>query len=103
VLDLISVFATCARERTGSAELPGILGHHAGRAVAAHSLRHASTASRECSKTLDACERRISDLDDLVVPSRVVHLPLSWDDPATQFGDSQIHAGRPPDAPLVPE
>jgi len=34
---------------------------------------------------LDACERRIPDLDDISVPSRIVHLPLSWDDPATQL------------------
>src|SRR5581483_9883443 len=34
-------------------------------------------------EALDACEREIPELDDLVVASRVVHLPLSWDDPAT--------------------
>jgi len=33
-------------------------------------------------EALEDCERRIPDLDDLTVPSRVVHLPLSWDDPA---------------------
>lgn len=33
---------------------------------------------------LIAAEAVLPDADDLVVPSRTVHLPLSWDDPATR-------------------
>jgi urea carboxylase len=51
---------------------------------------------------LDACERRIPDSDDLVVPSRVVHLPLSWDDPATQLAIRKYMQGVRPDAPWCP-
>jgi urea carboxylase len=51
---------------------------------------------------LDACERRIPDLDDIVVPSRIVHLPLSWDDPATQLAIRKYMQGVRPDAPWCP-
>jgi urea carboxylase len=48
---------------------------------------------------LDACESPIPDLDDLVVPSRIVHLPLSWDDPATQLAVAKYTQSVRPDAP----
>jgi len=51
---------------------------------------------------LDACERRIPDLDDITVKSRVVHLPLSWDDPATQLAIRKYMQGVRPDAPWCP-
>src|SRR4029077_6404539 len=56
----------------------------------------------ELLEALDTCERRIPDLDDLVVPSRVVHLPLSWDDPATQLAIRKYMQGVRPDAPWCP-
>jgi urea carboxylase len=51
---------------------------------------------------LDACETRIPDLDDIVVPSRIVHLPLSWDDPATQLAIRKYMQSVRPDAPWCP-
>lgn len=51
---------------------------------------------------LDECERRIPDLDDLTVPSRIVHLPLSWDDPATRLAIEKYMQGVRPDAPWCP-
>jgi urea carboxylase len=51
---------------------------------------------------LDACEARIPDLDDIVVPSRIVHLPLSWDDPATQLAIRKYMQSVRPDAPWCP-
>jgi len=51
---------------------------------------------------LDACERRIPDLDDISVPSRIVHLPLSWDDPATQLAIRKYMQSVRPDAPWCP-
>jgi len=51
---------------------------------------------------LDHAESRIPDLDDLVVPSRVVHLPLSWDDPATRLAIQKYMQGVRPDAPWCP-
>src|SRR6185369_711901 len=53
-------------------------------------------------EALAACEKRIPDLDDLVVPSRVVHLPLSWDDPATQLAIRKYMQSVRPDAPWCP-
>jgi urea carboxylase len=53
-------------------------------------------------EALDACERQIPDLDDIVVASRIVHLPLSWDDPATQVAIRKYMQGVRPDAPWCP-
>ncbi|MFK4759877.1 urea carboxylase [Microbacterium sp. ZW T5_45] len=51
----------------------------------------------------------IQELDDalpptreLVVPSREVHLPLSWDDPATRLAIERYMAGVRDDAPWTP-
>ncbi len=40
--------------------------------------------------------------DDIVVPSRIVHLPLSWDDPATQLAIRRYMQVVRPDAPWCP-
>ena len=52
---------------------------------------------------LDDCEGRIADLSDFEVPSRTVHLPLSWDDPATQLAIQKYMQGRASGCSLVPE
>ncbi len=51
---------------------------------------------------LDACEAAIPDLDDIQVPSRIVHLPLSWDDPQTQVAIRRYMQTVRPDAPWCP-
>ena len=48
------------------------------------------------------CERRIPDLDDISAPSRIVHLPLSWDDPATLLAIRKYMQSVRPDAPWCP-
>jgi urea carboxylase len=53
-------------------------------------------------EALADCERRIPELDDIVVPSRIVHLPLSWDDPATQLAIAKYMQSVRPDAPWCP-
>jgi len=53
-------------------------------------------------EALTECERRLPDLDDIVVPSRIVHLPLSWDDPATQLAIRKYMQSVRPDAPWCP-
>ncbi|MEU0964496.1 5-oxoprolinase/urea amidolyase family protein [Streptomyces sp. NPDC005917] len=40
--------------------------------------------------------------DEMVVPSRTVHLPLSWDDPATREAIARYMAGVRDDAPWCP-
>ncbi|MGW3910230.1 5-oxoprolinase/urea amidolyase family protein [Streptomyces sp. NPDC005070] len=54
---------------------------------------------------LDAVRRTVRALppsDLLVVPSRTVHLPLSWDDPATREAIARYMAGVRDDAPWCP-
>jgi urea carboxylase len=56
-------------------------------------------------KVLDFLQSAEDDLPatgDLVVPSRVVHLPLSWDDPATREAIARYMAGVRDDAPWCP-
>ena len=43
-----------------------------------------------------------ADLAEIEVPSRIVHLPLSWDDPRDAARDRQVHAAVRPDAPWCP-
>jgi urea carboxylase len=47
-------------------------------------------------------EDELPDLADLVVPSRVVHLPLSWDDPATLDATERYMRTVRDDAPWCP-
>lgn len=47
-------------------------------------------------------EEAIPALDDLTVPSRIVHLPLSWDDPATRLAIEKYTQSVRPDAPWCP-
>jgi urea carboxylase len=57
------------------------------------------------SKLLDLlghAEADLPSIDDLVVPTRVVHLPLSWDDPATQLAIEKYVQGVRKDAPWTP-
>ncbi|MEU4315516.1 5-oxoprolinase/urea amidolyase family protein [Nocardia sp. NPDC024068] len=47
-------------------------------------------------------ERELPAADDLVVPSRTVDLPLSWDDPATREAITRYMHGVRADAPWCP-
>jgi urea carboxylase len=47
-------------------------------------------------------EEDLPATDDLAVPSRVVHLPLSWDDPATLEATRRYMSGVRADAPWCP-
>ena len=47
-------------------------------------------------------EHALPATTDLVVPSRTVHLPLSWDDPATREAIERYMAGVRDDAPWCP-
>ena len=53
--------------------------------------------------TLIAAEERLGDLEDFAIPSRIVHLPLSWRDPAIlETIEKYIGAVRD-DAPWCPD
>jgi urea carboxylase len=49
-----------------------------------------------------ALEENLPPLDDMEVPSRIVHLPLSWDDPATRLAIEKYMQSVRPDAPWCP-
>ena len=102
VLDLNLRFRVHALEqRLRTMNLPGIIDITPG--VRSLHIHYDARLRREALlEALDDCERRIPDLDDIVVESRVVHLPLSWDDPATQVAIRKYMQGVRPDAPWCP-
>jgi len=51
---------------------------------------------------LEACESEIADLENISLPIRTIHLPLSWDDPATQLAIRKYMQSVRPDAPWCP-
>ncbi|HZP30295.1 MAG TPA: urea carboxylase [Acidimicrobiia bacterium] len=51
---------------------------------------------------LAAAEQALGPVDDMEVPSRVVHLPLSWDDPAARLAVERYARAVRADAPWCP-
>jgi urea carboxylase len=51
---------------------------------------------------LARAEEDLPATDDIEVPSRLVHLPLSWDDPATKLAIQKYIQSVRPDAPWCP-
>ncbi|MBB5190572.1 urea carboxylase [Silvimonas terrae] len=47
-------------------------------------------------------EAALPAIDEMTVPSRIVHLPLSWDDPATRLAIEKYMQSVRPDAPWCP-
>jgi urea carboxylase len=56
----------------------------------------------ELMAALEDCERALPTLDDITIPSRVVHLPLSWEDPATLLAIEKYMQSVRADAPWCP-
>jgi urea carboxylase len=54
-------------------------------------------------ETLDAIDKDLPENPDITVPSRIVHMPLSWNDPATQLAQSKYMHSVRPDAPWCPD
>ena len=54
-------------------------------------------------ETLLDVEQRLGTLDDLVIPSRIVNLPLSWDDPAIHETIDKYIASVRDDSPWCPD
>lgn len=52
--------------------------------------------------TLNEIDRRMPELKDITVPSRIVHLPLSWDDPQAVLAQQKYMQAVRPDAPWCP-
>jgi urea carboxylase len=47
-------------------------------------------------------EQELPSIEDMEVPSRIVHLPLSWDDPSTRLAIEKYMQSVRPDAPWCP-
>ncbi|MGH6744380.1 urea carboxylase [Novosphingobium sp.] len=83
--------------------LPGIIDIVPGiRSLQLH-FDGAAMDQRAALATLIAAEERLGDLEDFTIPSRVVHLPLSWRDPATIETIEKYMATVRDDAPWCPD
>ncbi len=51
---------------------------------------------------LETAERELASIDDVEVPTRTVHLPLSWDDPQTRLAIEKYATSVRPNAPWCP-
>jgi urea carboxylase len=51
---------------------------------------------------IEGINRGLPALEEMEVPSRIVRLPLSWDDPATQLAIDRYQKNVRPDAPWCP-
>jgi urea carboxylase len=52
---------------------------------------------------LSVANKSIPDSQDITVPSRIVHMPLSWDDPAARSAAEKYMQSVRPDAPWCPD
>lgn len=59
-------------------------------------------AQSELLAALIEAESELPAIDDMEVPSRIVYLPLSWDDPSTRLAIEKYMQSVRPDAPWCP-
>jgi urea carboxylase len=89
-------------ESLAARDLPGIVDLTPGiRSLQVH-LDPAVLSQATLLAELRRAEETLPPADELVVPSRVVHLPLSWDDPAAREAVARYMAGVRDDAPWCP-
>ena len=85
-----------------NAGLPGIIDITPGiRSLQIH-YDNLQLSRGELLEAIDAAEASLQDMRDVAVPSRIVHLPLSWDDPQTQLAIRKYMQSVRPDAPWCP-
>jgi urea carboxylase len=85
-----------------ASKLPGIVDLTPGvRSLQIHFDPHV-LSSKLLLSALQCAERELASIDDVEVPTRTVHLPLSWDDPQTQLAISKYTTSVRPDAPWCP-
>jgi urea carboxylase len=88
--------AIAAREITGVLDLtPGI------RSLQIH-FDPRRVDQNQLIDTIVKIENALPPLDNMEVDSRIVHLPLSWDDPATKLAIEKYMQSVRPDAPWCP-
>lgn len=83
-------------------KVPGIVDLTPGiRSLQVHFDR-AQVSNRRMLDVLAAAEAELPAIDEIAVPSRTVHLPLSWDDESTREAIRKYQSGVRPDAPWCP-
>jgi urea carboxylase len=83
-------------------ELGGVLELTEGIRALQVRLDPAALSPREAVAAIERLEAELPPTHDLAVPSRTVHLPLSWDDPATREAIERYMSGVRADAPWCP-
>lgn len=103
VLDLeLRMLAHCFMQWLQRRRVPGIIDLTPGiRSLQVHFDPRLLSRGRLMDLLAEA-ERELPDLDNLEVPSRIVHLPLSWDDEATRLAIRKYMQSVRPDAPWCP-
>jgi urea carboxylase len=71
------------------------------RSLQVHINPSAINIREACARILEI-DRQLPPLESISVPSRIVRLPLSWDDPATQLAIDRYQQNVRPDAPWCP-
>ncbi len=107
VLDLalrlrVQALLQALRAEADGGRLPGVLDLTPGiRSLQLHfDPRHAGQDA--LMDSVVRVEKNLPPLDDMEVESRIVHLPLSWDDPATRLAIEKYMQSVRPDAPWCP-
>ncbi|MBI5040233.1 MAG: carboxyltransferase domain-containing protein, partial [Gammaproteobacteria bacterium] len=85
-----------------TAQRPGILDLTPG--IRSLQVHYDSTVISQAAllETLRAAEAELPAITDMRVPSRIVHLPLSWDDPSTRLAIEKYMQSVRKDAPWCP-
>jgi urea carboxylase len=104
VLDLgLRLRVHLLEEKLRAARLPGIVDITPGvRSLQIH-YDNRRLHREELLAALDAFDSEIPERPDITVPSRIVHMPLSWNDPATQLAQAKYVQSVRPDAPWCPD
>lgn len=90
-------------ERLRAAGLPGIIDITPGvRSLQIH-YNNRRLGREELLDALEAYDAELPERPQIAVPSRIVHMPLSWNDPATQLAQTKYTQAVRPDAPWCPD
>ncbi|MFP8780475.1 urea carboxylase [Hydrogenophaga sp. RWCD_12] len=98
----VHVLMQALRSRMDAGTLPGIIDMTPGiRSLQLH-FDPAKVSRETLLAVLIEAEAALPAVDDMVVPSRTVYLPLSWDDPQTRLAIEKYMQSVRPDAPWCP-
>jgi urea carboxylase len=103
-LDLrLRLRAHALQRRVEEAALPGVRDITPGVRSLQVQFDPAAVAGADLVASLLELQRDLGPVDDLEIPGRIVHLPLSWDDPAAREAVERYMRSVRPDAPWCPD